>query len=145
MRAARFEPETLIELDDSMQGFRKLAIVAESGEAYVDLIEDDATLFPTYQALRPVTVGNSLSWAFEILDQRPNEARAFAELQRRLLDAGLDSLTYNRALHWAYQARAYGFPQALRAGREATDQVRQSRMQMDQIVRRGRAAHLRLV
>jgi len=145
MRAARFEPETLIELDDAMQGFRKLAIVAESGEAYVDLIEDDATPFPTYQALRPVTVGNSLSWAFEILDQRPNEARAFAELQRRLLDAGLDSLTYNRALHWAYQARAYGFTQALRAGREATDQVRQSRMQMDQIVRRGRAAHLRLV
>lgn len=145
MRIAHFEPETLIEIDDSMLGFRKLAIVAHSGAAYFDLLEDDALAFPVYEVLRPVAVGNSLSWALEILDQRPDASPAFAELQRRLLVAGLDSLTYNRALHWAYQAHDYGFAAALRAGHAATDQVRQSRRQMDRIIRRGRAAHLRLV
>lgn len=145
MKTARFEPETLIEIDDVIGGFRKLVIVTESGEAYIDLIDEDATAFPTYEALRPQTVGNSLSWGLELIDQDAGQARAFNVLQTRLLAAGIDSLTYVRALHWAYLVRAFGFAEALRAGRAATDQVRRSRMQMDQIVRRGRAAHLRLV
>ena len=145
MQTIRFEPDTLIEIDDTMRGFRKLAIVCESGEGCIDLIEEDATAFPTYEALRPLTVGNSLSWGLELIDQDPGQARAFIALQGRLMAAGIDSLTYARALYWAYQTRTFGFAEVLAAGRAATDQVRQSRQFLDQLAKRGRAAHLRLV
>jgi len=145
MKTARFEHETLIEIDDTLGGFRKLAIVTEAGDGYIDLIEEDATAFPTYQALSPMVIGNVLSWGLELLDQDAGQARAFSALQGGLIAAGIDSLTYNRALFWAYRTRAFGFAEALRAGREATDQVQQSRSQMDRLTRRGRSAHLRLV
>jgi hypothetical protein len=144
MNIATFEPESLIELDD-LQGFRKLAFVAGSGDAYVDLIDDDAPTWPLYLALHPVTIGNSLSWGLMILDQRPIDAGAFNALHRRLLAAGLDSLTFNRALYWAYQEHIYGYAEALQAGRAATDQVHQSRQSLDCLAKRGRSAHLRLV
>lgn len=72
-----FDPETLIEIDDITGGFRKLAIVTEAGDGYIDLIDEDATAFPTYQALSPTTVGNSLSWGLELIDQDAGQARAF--------------------------------------------------------------------
>ncbi|WP_062791460.1 hypothetical protein [Aquitalea pelogenes] len=145
MKTAHFEPDTLIEIDDTLGGFRKLAIVTGSGDGYIDLIDEDAPAFPTYEALSPVAIGNSLSWGLELIDQDAEQAREFIALQRHLMAAGIDSLTYNRALFWAYQTRALGFAEALRAGREATDRVQQSRLQMDRLIRRGRAAHLRLV
>lgn len=145
MQTIRFEPDTLIEIDDTMHGFRKLAIVCESGEGFIDLIEEDATAFPTYAALHPQTVGNSLSWGLELIDQDPGQARAFIALQGQLMAAGIDSLTYSRALYWAYQTRTLGFAQVLAAGRAATDRVRQSRQFLDQLAKRGRSAHLRLV
>lgn len=144
MKIATFEPESLIELDD-MQGFRKLAIVTGAGDAYVDLIDDDAPAWPLYLALHPVAIGNSLSWSMLTLDQRPIEASPFNALHRRLCAAGLDSLTFNRALYWAFQNRCYGYAEALRAGRAATDQVRQSRQSLDRLAWRGRTAHLRVV
>lgn len=145
MKTAHFEPDTLIEIDDTLGGFRKLAIVTGSGDGYIDLIDEDAPAFPTYEALSPVAIGNSLSWGLELIDQDADQAREFIALQPRLMAAGIDSLTYNRALFWAYQTRAFGFAETLQAGREATDQVQQSRLQMDRLIRRGRAAHLRLV
>lgn len=145
MKTAHFEPETLIEIDDTIGGFRKLAIVDDSTRAYFDLVEDAATAFPTYEALRPVAVGNALSWGFELIDQDAASAQAFIRLQDCLLATGVDSLTYSRALFWAYQVRTFGVAEALRAGREATNQVRQSRLLMDRLTRRAGAAHLRLV
>lgn len=144
MNIATFEPESLIELDD-LQGFRKLAFVAGSGDAYVDLIDDDAPAWPLYLALHAVSVGNSLGWSMMILDQSPVDAGPFNALHRRLCAAGLDSLTFNRALYWAFQNRCYGYAEALREGRAATDQVRQSRQLLDRLARCGRAAHLRVV
>lgn len=144
MKIGRFEPETLIELDD-LRGFRKLAFVAGAGDAYIDLIDDEAPAWPLYQVLNPVTIGNSLSWGLMILDQRPIDAGAFNALHRQLGAAGLDSLTFNRALYWAYQEHVYGYAEALQAGRAATDQVRQSRQSLDHLVKQGRSAHLRLV
>lgn len=144
MDIGHFEPEILIELDD-LQGFRKLAFVAGTGDAYVDLIDDEAPVWPLYLALHPASIGNSLGWSMMILDQRPIEASPFNALHRRLCAAGLDSLTFNRALYWAFQNRCYGYAEALRAGRAATDQVRQSRQSLDRLARRGRAAHLRVV
>ncbi|WP_367126936.1 hypothetical protein [Ralstonia sp. CP] len=145
MKTAHFEPDTLIEIDDTLGGFRKLAIVTGSGDGYIDLIDEDAPAFPAYKALSPMTVGNSLSWGLELIDQDEHQARAFIALQGRLMAAGIDSLTYTRALYWAYQRRAFGFAEALAAGQAATDQVRQSRQVLDQLVNRGRRAHLRLV
>lgn len=144
MNRVTFEPESLIELDD-LQGFRKLAIVAGAGDSYIDLIDEDAPTWPLYQVLNPVTIGNSLSWGLMILDQCPINAGAFNALHRRLLAAGLDSLTFNRALYWAYQEHAYGYAEALQAGRAATNQVHQSRQSLDHLTRRGRFTHLRLV
>lgn len=144
MEIGRFEPETLIELDD-LRGFRKLAIVAGAGDAYIDLIDEDAPSWPLYQALNPVPIGNSLSWGLMILDQRPIDAGAFNALHRQLAAAGLDSLTFNRALYWAYQEHTYGYAEALQAGRAATDQVYQSRRSLNHLAKRGRSAHLRLV
>lgn len=145
MEIVRFEPETLIEIDDTMLGFRKLAIVAESSSSFIDLIEDDASTFPIYAALHPQAIGNALSWGLELLDQDADQSRAFGALHSQILAAGVDSLTRNRALFWAYQVRSFGVAEALTAGRSATDQVRQSRRLLDQLAKRGRAAHLRLV
>lgn len=145
MDIAKFAPDVLIEIDDSLQGFRKLGVVTESGQAYIDLAESDATPFPSYQALNPIAIGDPLGWAFEIMDQRPAEFGAYSALQKKLLLAGVDSLTYYRALYWARQVGEYDFTKCLQAGQSATEQVRQSRQQMDNILKRGRAAHLRLV
>lgn len=144
MDIGHFEPESLIELDD-LQGFRKLAFVAGDGKTYVDLIDDEAPAWPLYLALHPASIGNSLGWSLMILDQRPIEAVPFNALHRRLCAAGLDSLTFNRALYWAFHNRCYSYAEALRAGRASTDQVRQSRQSLDRLTRRGRAAHLRVV
>lgn len=144
MRLLAFEPESLIELDD-LQGFRKLAIVAGAGDSYIDLIDEGAPTWPLYQALSPVTIGNSLSWGLMILDQRPIDAEAFNALHRQLGAAGLDSLTFNRALYWAYQEHTYGYAEAFLAGKRATHQVQQSRRSFDRLTQRGRAAHLHIV
>lgn len=144
MRLLAFEPESLIELDD-LQGFRKLAIVAGAGDSYIDLIDEGAPTWPLYQALSPVPIGNSLSWGLMILDQRPIDARAFNALHRQLGAAGLDSLTFNRALYWAYQEHTYGYAEAFLAGKRATHQVQQSRRSFDRLTQRGRAAHLHIV
>jgi hypothetical protein len=145
MDIAKFAPDVLIEIDDALQGFRKLGVVTESGQAYIDLAESDATPFPIYQALSPIAVGDPLGWAFEIMDRRPAEFGAYSALQKSLLAAGVDSLTYYRALYWACQAGEYDSTKCLQAGQSATEQVRQSRQQMDNILKRGRTTHLTLV
>lgn len=145
MKLAQFAPDTLIEIDDTIGGFRKLGIVTESGQAYFDLIESDATPFPIYQTLNPVGIAEPLRWAFEIMDQRPAEFEAYSALQKSLLATGVDSLTYYRSLYWACKAGEYDFTKCLLAGQAATSQVKQSRQQLDGILYRGRASHLRLV
>lgn len=144
MNRATFEPESLIELGD-LQGFRKLALVTGAGDSYVDLIDEDAPAWPLYQALNPMPIGNSLLWSLMLMDQRPDEVGAFQCLHSNLLAAGLDSLTFNRALYWAYQEHTYGYAEAFLAGKRATHQVQQSRRSFDRLTQRGRAAHLHLV
>lgn len=133
MRTATFEPETIIEITDTMRGFRKLAIVVGAGDAYVDLIDDD-TAFPTYAALNPAPAGDPLSWSFALTDTAPEAAGAFNELMDALLTAKLDTLTYYRALKWAYDTRNFDAAEAIKAGRAATAQVRESREFMDHTI-----------
>lgn len=64
---------------------------------------------------------------------------------RQLGAAGLDSLTSNRALYWAYQEHTYGYAEAFLVGKRATHQVQRSRQSFDCLTQRGRAAHLQVV
>ena len=100
MQFAVFPPEAIIEITDTMRGFRKLGVVAPSGLAYYDLLGDPSgdTAFPIYEAMQPQDVGDPTSWAFELVDTDPQAAQQYQELNGRLLDAGIDTLTYYRAL-----------------------------------------------
>lgn len=51
MQFAVFPPEAIIEITDTMRGFRKLGVVAPSGLAYYDLLGDPSgdTAFPIYE------------------------------------------------------------------------------------------------
>ncbi len=133
MSTTTFEPETIIEINDTMRGFRKLAIVVGAGNAYVDLLDDD-TPFPTYTALNPAPAGDPLSWSFALADKGPEAAGAFNELMEALLGERLDSLTYYRALKWAFDHHEFDAGKAIQAGREATAKVRESRDYMDHTI-----------
>lgn len=133
---ARFEPETIIEITDVMRGFRKLGVVTPSGDAYFDLSEseEDATPFPIYEALDPQAAGEELAWSFTLADNSPENAAKFNELMETLLALNLDTITYYRAVKWACDARNFDPDQALAAGRQATDAVRESRAFMDRLI-----------
>ena len=137
MQFAVFPPEAIIEITDTMRGFRKLGVVAPSGLAYYDLLGDPSgdTAFPIYEAMQPQDVGDPTSWAFELVDTDPQAAQQYQELNGRLLDAGIDTLTYYRALKWARDSGRYDdLDAALAAGREATELVRESRQYLDGLV-----------
>lgn len=140
MRLRTFEPGTFIEINDTMKGFRKLGLVTESGDMYFDDGSDNATPFPIYDALEPRAVGNALSWGLELADRNPAEHKQFSELQQRVLDAGLDTITANRALYWAYQNHVYDYSRALAAGKAASAEVASSRAMMDRIINKAAQA-----
>ena len=137
MSTTTFEPETIIEINDTMRGFRKLAIVVGAGNAYVDLLDDD-TPFPDKPLppafLAPAPSGDPLSWSFALADKGPEAAGAFNELMESLLGERLDSLTYYRALKWAFDHHEFDAGKAIQAGREATAKVRESRDYMDHTI-----------
>ena len=71
------------------------------------------------------------------MEQREREILARLEHPNiaRLLDAGIDTLTYYRALKWARDSGRYDdLDAALAAGREATELVRESRQYLDGLV-----------
>lgn len=136
MQFAVFPPEAIIEITDVMRGFRKLGVVAPSGLAYYDLLGDPNgdTAFPIYEAMSPQDVGDPTSWGFELIDADPQAAQQYQELNGRLLEAGIDTLTYYRALKWAKDNSRFDFDAALEAGRMATGQVRETRQFLDGLV-----------
>lgn len=140
MSLKTFEPGIFIEISDTMHGFRKLALVTESGDMYFDLMNADTTPFPIYEALEPRAVGNALSWAFEIAEKSKSEHEQFTALQTRLLESDFDSLTISRSLYWAYQNHAYDYVRAAQAGKEATEQVASSRGTMDRLIHKAAIA-----
>jgi len=134
LKLQQFQPGIYIEISDVMQGFRKIGLVTEGGDMYLDLANDRATPLPIYAAMQPIAIGNSVSWALELADQRPAEHGEFTELQTRVLSEGLDTITANRALYWAYQNHVYDASRAIAAGRAATAQVESSRQMMDGLI-----------
>lgn len=85
--------------------------------------------------MQPQDVGDPTSWAFELVDATDHAAQQFQELNGRLLDAGIDTLTYYRALKWARDnGRLDDLDAALAAGRGATELVRDSRQYLDGLV-----------
>lgn len=140
MALASFEPGTYIEINDTMKGFRKLGLVADVGTMYFDEASDTATPFPIYAALSPKAVGNVVSWGLELADKNPAEHRQFNELNERLLEAGIDTITLNRAMYWAVTNHSYDYSRALAAGKAATAQVLDSRVMMDRIIKRAATA-----
>lgn len=135
-----FQPGTYIELNDTIHGFRKLALVADSGDMYFDLIDEHSTPFPIYEVANPEAAGTVVSWGLDIAANRPAEQVKFAELQARLADVKLDSLTRCRALYFAYKQRDYDFHRALQAGRNATAEVEKSRVVMDRLIHKSASA-----
>lgn len=129
-----FEPGIYIEIDDVFTGVRKMARVTETGTSYEDLDDAGSTPFPIYEVLKPVEVGNILGWGLHLVDQRPDDYVPFKVLVDRLIHSGTDTLTYNRAAHWAFSHHQYNFETALAEGKNATEVVRTGRMQMDAIL-----------
>lgn len=135
-----FEPGVYIEIDDVFIGTRKMARVTETGQSYDDLDDEGSTPFPIYEILKPREVGNILGWGFYLVDQHPEEHAPFKALVDRLIHSGTDTLTYNRAAHWAFANRNYDFDTALVEGQKATDMVRFGRKRMDAIIANAGAA-----
>lgn len=134
MSLKSFEPGTFIEINDTMKGFRKLGLVTDGGDMYFDEVSDTATPFPIYEALDPQSIGNSLSWGLELADKNASEHRQYSQLQQRLIDAGIDTITAARSLYWAYQNHSYDYSRALAAGKAASAEVTSSRAMMDRII-----------
>lgn len=129
-----FEPGVYIKITDVFTGLRKLARVSETGTSYGDLDDEDSTLFPIYKDLQPVEAGNILGWGLHIVDNTPEQTDAFRQLVERLINAGTDVLTYNRAAFWAFENKNYDFAQALAAGKAETDAIRAGRKNMDSVI-----------
>jgi hypothetical protein len=140
MQLSKFESGTFIELEDTMKGFRKLGLVADNGTMYYDEASDTATPFPIYEALLPVAIGNSLSWGLELASKDKREHNQYSELQQKLIDSGIDTITLARSLFWAYKNHTYDFARALAAGKAATADVMASREMLDRIRAKGEAA-----
>lgn len=134
MKIKSFEPNTYIEISDTMKGFRKLALVTPGGDMYYDLANNEASPFPIYEALNPQAAGNALSWGAELATTKPQSYQLFVGLHKHLLIAEIDSITLNRALYWAYKNDSYDYSRALAAGKAATDEVLQSRAMMDGLI-----------
>lgn len=140
LKLMQFEPGTYIEISDTMGGFRKLGLVTEGGDMYLDDTGPTATPFPIYEALKPVALGNPVSWGLEVLDAHPADHPRFAQLHAQLNASGVDTLTLGRALYWAYTTHTYDYARSLAAGRAATQQVAESRAAMDQLLAKAAAA-----
>lgn len=130
-----FEPGTYIKLMDVFTGKRKMARVSDTGQSYFDLDDDGSTPFPIYAELEPMEVGNILGWGLHIVDNRPEDAGAFRDLVDRLINSGVDVLTYNRAAHWAFENSIFDYEKALAAGNRETDAIRAGRQRMDAVIR----------
>lgn len=140
LKLLNFEPGTYIEISDTMGGFRKLGLVDDSGVMYFDDAGPSATPFPIYEALKPVALGNPVSWGIEVADAHPKDHSRFAQLHAQLSAEAVDTLTLGRALYWAYTTHTYDFSRALAAGRAATQQVVDSRAGMDRLLGKAAAA-----
>lgn len=130
-----FEPGVYIKLMDVFTGQRKMARVSDTGQSYFDLDDEDSTPFPIYTELQPMEVGNILGWGLHIVDNRPEHASAFRELVDRLINSGVDVLTYNRAAHWAFENNIFDYDKALEAGTKETEAIRAGRKSMDAVIR----------
>lgn len=126
-KLSRFDPDVFIEVDDGFGG-RSMAKVLEDGLRFVDLDDDDAPAWPLLEALQPAEVGNILGWGLYFVDQRPGDYQAWEALVTRMVRSGLDPLTYNRGLLWAFRAEKYDFAAARNAGLAATLKVRTLRV-----------------
>lgn len=129
-----FDPGVYIQLNDTFTGRRKMARVSETGVSYYDLDSDDATPFPIYESLDPTEVGNILGWGLHIVDNTPEKTEDFRQLVERLINAGVDVLTYNRAAYWAFENKIYDFEKALAAGQSETNAITEGRAKMDAII-----------
>jgi hypothetical protein len=130
-----FEPGIFLQIDDVFTGRRKLARVTDTGMAYVDLDDEDATAFPIYSELNPKEAGNILGWGLHIVDHAPQHVEAFRELVDRLITAQVGVLTYNRSAFWAFTHQTFDFDLALRAGVAETEAIKDGRRKMDQVLR----------
>ena len=140
LQLRKFEPATFIELTDTVKGFRKLGLVTDSGDMYLDLAEEGSTPFPIYAELNPISVGNTLSWSLQLADKDPKKQGKYAALHAQLVENKIDTITAARALRWSVQNDDFAYLTALGAGRAATDAVRGSRAMIDKIVARGATA-----
>lgn len=123
-RPVRFEPDVFIEIDDGTGG-RKMVRVLADGASYTELPDDISA--PIYEDTRPEEVGNILGWGLYLVDQRPEQYSAWEDLVTKMIDSGLDPLTYNRGLLWAFREQNYSFGAAYEAGLAATARVRELR------------------
>ena len=129
-----FEPGTFIEINDTMTGTRKLALVAHGGTSYVDLDVADATPLPIWEALDPKEAGNMLSWGLFFVDQEPSLYSQFSALCKQLMACGEGYITYNRAAYWAFQNKVFDFDQAMSEARRQTQRVEAGRQALDALV-----------
>jgi hypothetical protein len=130
----KFDPDVFIEIDDVMTGVRKLGKVLPDGISYVDLVGEGEAVFPIHAELKPEEVGNILGWGLYMVDQKPEQYHEWEALVTKMINSGLDSLTYNRGLLWAFRAENFDFAQAYKAGVDATAIVENGRKAMDKMI-----------
>ena len=129
-----FEPGVYIKIDDVFTGYRKMARVTDTGTSYYDLDDEDATPFPIYATLKPVEIGNILGWGLHVVDNFPERTDEFRSLVDRLINSGEDVLTYNRAIHWAFENKIFDYDKALAVGRLETANLKAGRARMDAVI-----------
>ncbi len=130
-----FVPGTLICLNDVMTGIRKLARVSDTGNAYIDLDDEDCTPMPIYAVLRPEEVGNMLGWGLYLVDHKPELHPGWAALCEQLVNSGEGVLLYNRAAHWAFQNLVFDYDRAMDAAKAETAAVARGRKMLDDMAR----------
>lgn len=129
-------PESLAEVNDTFSGQRKLVLVTDSGKGYVDLSDDEASVFPLYAVLDPVAAGDPQFWLIEAAAADEADGVRFEQLAQRILASSEDYLTCLRALRWATVHRSLNEQAALEAAREQAELIRRSRARMDGVLGR---------
>jgi hypothetical protein len=129
VRLVSFPPGSFVEVDDPLTGKRHLALVSDSGNEFIDFVDNDkpATPFPILDALDPKPWGDYSIIAAELVIKGDFAAHtAYSELLTALCDtpAVADPLTLNRAAKWAFESGNYDAAEAAKAGVAATLEAR---------------------
>lgn len=120
-----FPAGSFIEIDNPVTGKRYVAQVTVTGNEFIDTPIDGAPHFPIMEEMNPVAIGDFRDLKDLMMDNAPEDLRAFSDFIDRLIDQikPFNQLVFMRAVKWAFDSRQYETQEAMKAARAEEEDV----------------------